>query len=80
MTVYKYQGEYDAVVVYAGPDGQGGSVTEVEQRPRQFVLGVPARDLTQEEWAGLTEAEQQAATASGLYKPVGPERKTEEGD
>jgi hypothetical protein len=83
MTVYKYQGDYDEVVVYAGPGLDGESVTEVEQRPRQFVLGVPARDLTEEEWNGLTEQEQQAATNSGLYKPMGAARQTadsEKGD
>ena len=79
MTVYKYQGEYDEVVTYAGPGADGESVTEVEQRPRQFILGVPARDLTEEEWAGLTEREQQAATDSGLYKPMGAARQQGQG-
>ena len=77
MTVYKYQGDYDEVVVYAGPGENGESVTEVERRPRQFILDIPARDLTEEEWDDLTEQEQQTATNSGLYKPMGAARKAD---
>lgn len=79
MTVYKYQGEYDEVTTtYTTSDdsGQPMSVTEVESRPRNFILGVPARDLTEEEWAGLTEQEQKTALDSGLYKPQGAARQT----
>jgi len=33
----------------------------------QWIDGIPARDLTADEWAELTEAQQAHAIASGLY-------------
>jgi hypothetical protein len=32
-----------------------------------FFPGIPARDLTPEEWAALTDKQRAALTASGLY-------------
>lgn len=37
-----------------------------------FIQGVPPRNLTAAEWESLTEEQQKAATASGLYRPSGP--------
>lgn len=33
----------------------------------QWINGIPARDLTEDEWAELSEAQQAHARASGLY-------------
>lgn len=33
-----------------------------------FVLGAPARDLTADEWAGLTVGQQDAVALSGVYE------------
>jgi hypothetical protein len=33
----------------------------------QWIDGIPARDLTADEWAELTEAQQKHAIESGLY-------------
>ena len=37
-----------------------------------YVLGIPARDLTEEEWAALTD--EQRARAADLYKQGGAHR------
>ena len=36
----------------------------------QYLDGVPARDLTQEEWEALSAEKQSRAIASGLYKVI----------
>jgi len=36
----------------------------------QFVAGVPARNMTAEEWAELPDDAKAAALATGLYKEV----------
>lgn len=42
-----------------------------------FLNGIPARDLTEEDWAGLDRDQQMMVKASSLYKEVGAEaRKT----
>lgn len=33
-----------------------------------FLQGIPARDLTADEWAALTNDDRQRARASGLYR------------
>jgi len=35
--------------------------------PLAFINGIPARDLTTDEWAALSEAQRTHAAASGLY-------------
>lgn len=34
---------------------------------RGYIPGIPQRDLTMDEWVELTDAQRQAATATGLY-------------
>ena len=35
-----------------------------------YIHGIPARDLTPDEWNELTEAQRKHAIASGLYVPL----------
>jgi hypothetical protein len=42
----------------------------------EFISGVPARDLTAEEWEGLTEAQRQTALGCGLYELLPGKKQT----
>lgn len=42
----------------------------------RFIQGIPARDLTDDVWAGLTAAQQAAVDSSELYEIVPSEKKT----
>lgn len=44
-----------------------------------FIQGVPARDLTQDEWDALEDWQRQAALKSGLYMIVTKKEKGENG-
>jgi hypothetical protein len=43
-----------------------------------YLNGIPARDLTEEEWAALTPEQQAEVKASGLYELEGEKVATEE--
>lgn len=42
-----------------------------------YLPGVPARDLTQNDWDNLAPTDQQAALACGLYEAVGGKKKAD---
>jgi hypothetical protein len=50
-------------------EGPGGELVEqtVEHQPAEYVQGVPARDLSQEELDALTAEQRQLVATSGLY-------------
>ena len=77
MSVFKFQGSFQTRVNEyrtVDPDGTERTVREEWQVPDQFILGIPARDMTEEDWAQLTPEQQQQALDSGLYKQSGPRR------
>lgn len=43
-----------------------------------FLSGIPARDLSEEEWAALSKEEQKLAISSGLYEVIKPAGKKAE--
>lgn len=52
-------------------------------QPGQHLTGIPARDLTPEEAAALSDQDRQRCLGSGLYKeekPVSPAKTKKEGD
>lgn len=46
-------------------------------RAHEYLTGVPARDLTDDEWAALPEDRRAEAEATGLYRHVDDEPATE---
>ncbi len=44
----------------------------------EFIPGIPARDLTVDEWLKLSPADQKKAIATKVYKLVKPKKKKEE--
>lgn len=40
-----------------------------------FIIGVPARDLTEDEFDALTKIQKETALKTGLYKADEPEKK-----
>lgn len=57
-------------------EGPGGELVEqaVEHQPTEYVQGVPARDLSQEEYDALTDDQRHVVATSGLYAlPAAPE-------
>lgn len=53
-----------------GPEGNGHPVVLRYVGRGEFIHGVPARDLTADDLAGLTLAQLNLALDSGLYKRV----------
>ena len=49
-----------------------GKVDPKTKQPLEFVSGVPARDLTIEEWEELSESTREFALHVGLYEPPTP--------
>lgn len=45
----------------------------------EFLHGIPARDLNEEDWERLTEEQQGIVTVSLLYKQVGAEARIKAG-
>ena len=66
-----WKGKYEPILgIVLVDDGDGGYVekeTEVGQRPVEYLDGVPARSLSEEEFEGLPEHLQKAVRASSLY-------------
>ena len=61
----------------AGPveaAGPVGEVTAVRYVGPGYLLGVPARDLTADEWGALTDVQRSAAGWSGIYEFVAAEQ------
>jgi hypothetical protein len=54
-------------------EGPGGELVEqeVEHQPAEYVQGVPARDLSQEEYDALADEQRQVVATSGLYALAG---------
>ena len=62
-------------------EGPGGELVEqeVEHQPAEYVQGVPARDLSQEEYDSLSAEQQHLVATSGLYALPEPAPTTQEG-
>lgn len=52
-----------------------GETDPVTNEPVQYVLGVPARDLTEDDIRVLSDAEYQTAMACGIYAETKPSKK-----
>jgi hypothetical protein len=50
-----------------GPDGEKVT-TEVERVPHEFVMGVPARNLTKQEYDALAPDKKKLVDTCGLYR------------
>ncbi|HEY7061729.1 MAG TPA: hypothetical protein VII06_09630 [Chloroflexota bacterium] len=53
---------------------------DVDGRATEFHAGIPARDLTDEEWELLSEDEQATVEASALYEVSGARRRRADDD
>jgi hypothetical protein len=49
---------------------------EPQRYPAEHIEGVPARDLSAEEWSALADEQREAALSSGLYELSAPSDET----